>query len=65
MPKIKTRKAVAKRFTITKSKKVIKRKAGQDHYNARESGATRRNKRRDISISKTEHKSVRTFVPYA
>ena len=64
MPKIKTRKAVAKRFTITK-KKVIKRKAGQDHFNARESGSTKRNKRRDISIAKTEHKSVRTFVPYA
>lgn len=65
MPKIKTRQAVAKRFVITKKKKVIKRKAGQGHFNARETGATKRNKRRDLNIAKTENKSVRTFVPYA
>ncbi|MEI6288380.1 MAG: 50S ribosomal protein L35 [bacterium] len=64
MPKIKTRKAVAKRFTITKNKKVIKRTAGQDHFNARETGNTKRNKRRDGTIAEVDAKNIRRFLPY-
>ncbi|MFA6421902.1 MAG: 50S ribosomal protein L35 [Candidatus Buchananbacteria bacterium] len=64
MPKIKTRQAVAKRFKITKNKKVIKRTAGQDHFNAREDGTTKRNKRRDQSISNSDAKNIRTMMPY-
>ena len=45
MPKIKTKKSIAKRFIITKNKKVMKRTGGQDHFNARESGNTKRSKR--------------------
>lgn len=64
MPKIKTRKSVSKRFKITKNKKVIKRTGGQDHFNARESGNTKRNKRRDWQIAKADQKNIRRFVPY-
>jgi large subunit ribosomal protein L35 len=64
MPKIKTRQAVAKRFIITKKKKVIKRTAGQDHFNAREGGNTKRNKRRDSQIAKQDQKNIRRFLPY-
>ena len=64
MSKIKTHKATAKRFIITKNKKVKQRKAGQDHYNARESGKTTRNKRRDINTSKTHIKTIKSLLPY-
>ena len=64
MPKIKTRQAVAKRFKITKNKKVIKRTAGQDHFNARESGNTKRNKRKDQSIQHVDAKNIRKLMPY-
>lgn len=64
MPKIKTKKAVAKRFRITKNKKVIKRTGGQDHFNARESGKTKRNKRRDSQIAKSDQKNIRKMIPY-
>jgi large subunit ribosomal protein L35 len=64
MPKIKTRKAVSKRFKITKNKKVMKRTAGQDHFNARESGKVKRNKRRDSEIAKADQKNIRTMMPY-
>lgn len=65
MPKIKTHKATAKRFKITKNKKVIRRKAGQDHYNARESGNITRKKRRDISVGqKTDAKNIKKMIPY-
>ena len=56
--KQKTHKALAKRFKLTKRGKVLKRKAGQDHFNARESGRTTRNKRRDVQVGDNMHKAV-------
>ncbi|OIO50709.1 MAG: hypothetical protein AUJ45_02615 [Parcubacteria group bacterium CG1_02_50_68] len=63
MPKIKTHKATAKRFTITR-KKILRRKAGQDHFNSRERGNTTRNKRRDIEASGTNIKTIKKLMPY-
>jgi len=62
MPKIKTHKATSKRFKLTKTEKLKQRKAGQDHYNARESGNTKRKKRRDIDSSKSFTKTIRTLI---
>jgi large subunit ribosomal protein L35 len=62
MPKLKTHKATAKRFKITKTDKVMQRKAGQDHFNARESGKTKRNKRRDITTDKTLKKTIKILI---
>ena len=64
MPKIKTHQATAKRFKITKNKKIIHRKAGQDHFNARESGVITRGKRRDILANFTEDKIIKQLMPY-
>ncbi|MFA6394108.1 MAG: 50S ribosomal protein L35 [Patescibacteria group bacterium] len=64
MGKMKTHKATAKRFKITKNKKVLKRKAGQDHFNARETGAVKRRKRRDILLSKSDVKNIKLMMPY-
>jgi large subunit ribosomal protein L35 len=64
MPKIKTHKATAKRFQITKKGKIKQRKAGQDHFNARESGNTKRKKRRDIDTDDTLKKTIKTLMPY-
>jgi len=64
MPKVKTHKATAKRFKVTKNDKILKRKAGQDHFNSRESGNTTRSKRRDISISNTERRVIKQLMPY-
>ena len=65
MPKIKTHKATAKRFTITKTKKIKRRKAGQDHFNARESGTITRRKRRDVNAHKSHAKTIRKLIPYS
>jgi len=65
MPKIKTHKATAKRFTITKTKKIKRRKAGQDHFNARESGNITRRKRRDVNAHKSNVKTIRKLIPYS
>lgn len=68
MSKMKTHKATAKRFQIKKSKngtKVLKRADGQDHFNSRESGNTRRNKRSDNTASLSMKKTVMKAMPYS
>ena len=69
MPKMKTNKTVAKRFQVKRSKKkgvsILKRTDGQDHFNAREKGKTRRNKRRDNTMSATVKKNLMRFMPHA
>lgn len=62
--KLKTQKAVAKRIKISKKGKVITRKAGQDHFNARETGKKKRIKRSDIKLSDKNKKNIKNFIPY-
>ena len=62
MSKIKTHKATAKRFSVTGAKRLKRRKAGQDHFNARESGNVTRNKRRDIGADKTREKTIKKLI---
>lgn len=45
----KTYKALSKRVKVTKNGKILKRKAGQDHFNTRDTGKVTRNKRRDVN----------------
>lgn len=60
MTKLKTRKSIVKRFKVTKNKKVLKRKAGQGHFNARESGNITRMKRRDVELTGEVAKTIRS-----
>jgi len=62
MPKIKTHKATAKRFMVKKSGKITQRKAGQGHFNSRESGNTTRTKRRDVGLHSSLTKTVKTLI---
>lgn len=58
MPKIKTRKAVAKRFKITSKKKVMRRRSNQNHFNAREDSKHKRLKRTDKMVSGKQAKNI-------
>ena len=62
--KQKTHKALSKRVKITKNGKAIKLKAGKDHFNSRENGKTRRNKRRDVKMTGTVKRAIETLMPY-
>ncbi|MDO8499385.1 MAG: 50S ribosomal protein L35 [bacterium] len=64
MAKLKTNQAIAKRFKVTKNGKIIKRTAGQGHFNARENGKTGRNKKSDVVVSQTNRKVMATFLQY-
>lgn len=62
MPKLKIRKAVSKRFKISGTKKVIRQKGGQNHFNARESGNTTRSKRNDVQVRGKIAKNILTDI---
>lgn len=59
---MKTSKTIAKRIKVTKNGKILKRKAGQDHFNSRESGKVTRNKRRDVTLGNTFAKTLKALT---
>ena len=63
MPKLKTHKATAKRYKVTKTGKIEKRAAGQNHFNARENGKVGRNKKSDVIMSKTLNRIMQINLP--
>ncbi len=62
--KLKTHKAAVKRVKVKKSGKMVHRTAGQDHFNSRETGKVKRNKRRDGVVSDTIEKNLKKLLPY-
>ncbi len=59
---MKTNKSYTKRIRVTRKGKLVARKAGQNHFNAKASGAERRGKRGSVTIALT--KAVkRRFLP--
>lgn len=57
MPKLKTHKTISKRLKKNK-KKIMLIACGQNHFNARKTGKTIRNKRRYKSLNKTLLRNV-------
>jgi len=60
--KPKTRKSITKRFKMTKTGKVLRRKAGLDHYLAKKSGKSKRKKRKMVPLSKWEAKKIKKLI---
>lgn len=58
---MKTNKSFSKRIKVTKSGKLIARKIGQGHFNAKASGSTNLKKRRGVEIKLT-NKSKARFI---
>lgn len=48
---MKTNKSYTKRIKVTKNGKLIARKAGQNHFNAKQTGAQRLNRKRTQSLT--------------
>lgn len=60
----KNRKAISKRFKITKTGKVMRRVAGQDHNRAKKSAKTKRRMRRWVELSKPETRTIKKLLTY-
>lgn len=59
---MKTNKSYTKRIRVTRTGKLVARKPGQDHFNAKQSGAKRSQKRRSVAVNLTA-KVRRRFLP--
>lgn len=59
MPKLKTKKSVAKKFKLTGSGKVKRRATGQNHYNTRDTGSMVRAKRLDQNVKSVDARNVK------
>lgn len=57
--KAKTRKSVAKRFKLTRTGKLLRRVAGQDHYRTKRTGKQRRHMRGWTAVSAPEAKKIK------
>jgi ribosomal protein L35 len=64
MPKLKTRKALIKKIKVTKNRKVLRRTAGQNHYNSKETGSVGRKKKNDLRLFKADEQNVLKALPY-
>lgn len=62
--KLKTVKTISKRVKVSGGKKhtLTIRSAGQDHFNARQTGKSRRNKRSDRTVHKTIDRNTRRVL---
>lgn len=65
MPKMKTRRSAAKRYTITKNGKVKYKKQGLRHILTKKSTKRKRKLRKAGSLSPAEVKRAKQLMPYA
>jgi len=59
---MKTNKSLTKRLKITRTGKVLRRGAGQDHFNAKEKRSTQLNGKRH-TLFQIRRKTLARFVP--
>jgi large subunit ribosomal protein L35 len=64
MPKLKTKKSAAKRFRVTGSGKVLRRKAFKNHMLQHKSSKRKRNLSHLTPVCEKEVESVRLMMPY-
>ena len=59
---MKTNKSFTKRLKVTKNGKILSRKAGQNHFNAKESGSRKQNKKRMLNVA-FDNRAKARFLP--
>lgn len=65
MVKQKTHRASAKRYVITKRRKVLRRYTQQDHFNVGRSKKTIRKRRRDVTVSRSDTRQLMRQLPFS
>ncbi|WP_250122605.1 50S ribosomal protein L35 [Chroococcidiopsis sp. CCMEE 29] len=64
MPKLKSRKAAAKRFRATGSGKIVRRKAFKNHLLEHKSSNKKRKLSQMAVVDERDEKNVRLMLPY-
>ncbi len=65
MPKLKTKKALAKRVKVTKKKKMTRGKAGTGHLLGTKTRKRKRTLRKGAAVSSAEEKKIKKALPYS
>ena len=65
MPKIKTRRAAAKRFSVTGSGEIKRNKAFKSHILEKKSPKRKRNLRKAAMVCEADYSRVKSMLPYA
>ncbi|MDD5194532.1 MAG: 50S ribosomal protein L35 [Candidatus Omnitrophica bacterium] len=65
MPKLKTKKAFAKRLRVTKKRKILRSKEGRRHLLSLKTSSRKRKLGRKTLISRADSRQVRAAMPYA
>ena len=64
MPKVKTKRAAAKRFKASGTGKLVRNKAYKSHILAKKSTKRKRNLRKDIITDATNAQVMKKILPY-
>ncbi len=64
MPKVKTHRGAAKRFSVTKSGKVKRAQAYKSHILTKKTTKRTRNLRKTAYIAECEEKNIKKLIPY-
>jgi large subunit ribosomal protein L35 len=64
MPKLKTRKAAAKRFRATGSGKIVRRKAFKNHLLEHKTTNKKRKFSKMVIVNERDEENVRLMLPY-
>lgn len=64
MPKVKTHRGAAKRFSLTKSGKVKRAQAYKRHILTKKTTKRTRNLRKNTFIAECEAKNIKKLIPY-
>lgn len=65
MPKLKTKKALAKRIKVTKKGKLLRAQAGRRHLLSGKTKKRKRGLKRKDKVSGGEQKMIRRALPYS
>lgn len=64
MPKLKTRKAAAKRYKMTGNKKYLRRHAFKGHLLMKKSNKQKRKLSQVLCVKKVDTKAIKIMLPY-
>jgi len=64
VPKMKSHRGAAKRFTKTSSGKIVRQRANKQHILTKKRTKRKRNLRKDTLIAAADEASVRRMLPY-
>lgn len=63
-PKLKTHRGAAKRFKVTGTGKIVRRKAGGNHILTKKNSRRKRALKKDALVAETEKKNIKQLIPY-